>query len=148
MPFEVWAYFEPFKKDNNKFGRCKVKVDNNGVESLCGAQISANGGNTTTMKNHLMWIHIISISTEKRKLESSQSATKFPPRNRMTLPEIVARAASVEGTSLNAIYSVANKCSVKQHGHTLPTSHETISTLLFEFFSLWAVDEYKNCFQS
>ena len=40
MPFEVWAYFEPFKKDNNKFGRCKVKVDNNGVESLCGAQIS------------------------------------------------------------------------------------------------------------
>ena len=88
------------------------------------------------MKNHLMGIHRISISTGKRKLESSQSTIKFPPRNRMTLPEIVARAASVEGTSLNAIYSVANKCLVKQHGHTLPTSHETISTLLFEFFSL------------
>ena len=107
----------------------------NATELLCGAQISPNGGNTTTMKNHLMGIHRISISTGKRKLESSQSTIKFLPWNRMTLPRNCCPRrsgafASVDGTSLNAISSsVANKCLAKQHGHTLPTSHETIRTL-------------------
>lgn len=140
----VWKYFRKLPNDPN-FAKC-LYTDSDGKE--CSKIISCKGGSTSGLIRHLPSHNIqLSSSSSSSNPTAVQTTINFPKQHRkVTLGEILAEVAAVDGISLNAIVnSKYVKFYVSNHGYNMPKSTTTVKKEILKFYEI-AVEEYKSIF--
>jgi hypothetical protein len=140
MPFEresfVWRHF--MKKESGDKAQCKH----------CQRELACKGSSTTGLLRHLSGQHNIKGPSDSQSMEASSSASLEPPakkgrqlsiedamKKKETLEEIVARLASSDGFSVNAItHSKFIRESLQQRGFFLPRNPSKVMSLIKTFF--------------
>lgn len=140
----VWKYYRKLPNDPNS-AKC-IYTDSDGKE--CGKIISCKGGSTSGLIRHLPG-HNIQLSSKSLSSNPTavQTTINFPKKcSKMTIGEILAKAAAVDGMSLNAIInSEIVKFYVSYHGYNMPKSTTTVKKEILKFYEI-AVEEYKTIF--